>query len=99
MPGRNGGRLRRGNPGNRSRPRATRVAREVLNAKTPEMAHLLIRAAFEGVNQDGNQLSVSEQLKALTRILDHADVPATGGGIHVAVIPGPPADLNTEQSE
>ena len=44
MPGRNGGSLRRGNPGNKSHQgRRSAVAREILEASTPEAARILKR--------------------------------------------------------
>lgn len=66
MPGRNGGRLRRGGPG---RPKS-QLARNILEAATPEMAHLLIGFARD------EACAKPDRIKAAAAVLDRGGAPA-----------------------
>lgn len=77
MPGRNGGLLRRGNPGNKGNRSA--IAREILEASTPEAARILKRMSLQGKVGRGNDartLNDPDRLKAVTAHLDRGGAPA-----------------------
>lgn len=86
MPGRNGGWLRRGNPGNRG-PSKSAVAKEILEAATPRAAMILRQMALKGVDDKGNELSHADRLKAVQAALDRGGVPVRS---EIAGAPGAP---------
>ena len=83
MPGRNGGKLKRGNPGNTGGRPPSKVSADLLAAGTPEAARVLLKMGLEGVNplkdKDGERnvpLTPQDRVKALTAVLDRGGVPA-----------------------
>ncbi len=77
MPGRNGGLLRRGNPGNKGNRSA--IAREILEASTPQAAAILKRMSLQGKvgrGKDARTLSDPDRIKAVTAHLDRGGAPA-----------------------
>lgn len=86
MPGKNGGWLRRGNPGNRG-PAKSALAKEILEASTPRAAMILRQMALKGVDDKGAELSHGDRLKALQAALDRGGVPVRS---EIAGTPGAP---------
>lgn len=81
MPGKYGGLLRRGNPGNKGNRTGSRsgIAREILEASTPEAAEILKRMSLQGKVGRGKatrHLSDPDRIKALIAHLDRGAVPA-----------------------
>jgi hypothetical protein len=80
MPGKNGGTLRRGNPGNKSHTgERSALAREILEAKTPQAARILTQMSIEGTVGRGEKkraLSDPDRLKAISTHLDRGGAPA-----------------------
>lgn len=72
-----GGALRRGNPGNKGRPKSS-VAREILEASTPQAARLLKELSLKGKfpGKDGEKLSHPDRIKAINAHLDRGNVPS-----------------------
>jgi len=90
-PGLNGGTLRVGNPGNKGRPRSA-LARQILEASTPQAARILRHIAIKGMTPDKGHVSLPDRLKALTALLDRGGAPvrqeitgSEGGPFVVAV--------------
>jgi hypothetical protein len=76
MPGRNGGQLRRGNPGNKGSPKSA-LAREILEARTPQAARQLAHIALKGKlpGKSGKEVAVQDRVKALDLLLARGGVP------------------------
>jgi hypothetical protein len=97
IPQPHGGALRRGNPGNKGRPRSA-ITKEIVAAATPRTARLLVQAATKGLGPNGQRLRASDWLKAINAVLAHGGVSARtaepDGGrepLVVTVVTGPPA--------
>ncbi len=84
MPGKYGGQLRRGNPGNRGNKNGRRsaIAREILEASTPQAARILRHMSLKGEipptkkGEKAQPLSHPDHIKALVAHLDRGAVPA-----------------------
>lgn len=81
MPGKYGGLLRRGNPGNKGNKNGNRsaIAREILEASTPEAAAVLKQMSLKGTIGRGKTkrtLSDPDRIKAVVAHLDRGAVPA-----------------------
>jgi hypothetical protein len=84
MPGKYGGQLRRGNPGNRGNKNGRRsaIAREILEASTPQAARILKHMSLKGEipprkkGEKAQPLSHPDHIKALVAHLDRGAVPA-----------------------
>jgi hypothetical protein len=76
MPGRNGGLLRRGNPGNKGASKSA-LARSILEAATPRAARQLAHIALQGTlpEKDGKQVAIQDRIKALDLLLARGGVP------------------------
>ena len=92
MPGRNGGQLRRGNPGNKSRTgERSALAREILAASTPQAARILKHMSLKGEvppkkkGEDAQPLTHPDHIKAVTAHLDRGGAPAVSA---LGVAPG-----------
>jgi hypothetical protein len=97
MPGRNGGVLRRGNPGNKSHTgERAAIAREILEASTPQAARILKHMSLKGERpplkkgETAQPLSHVDHLRAVQSHLDRGGAPvvsaigaAPGSGITV----------------
>jgi hypothetical protein len=97
IPQPHGGALRRGNPGNKGRPRSA-ITKEIVTAATPRTAKLLVQAATKGLGPNGQRLRSSDWLKAVNAVLDHGGVSAhrpeineDQGPLVVTVVAGPPS--------
>ena len=69
-----GGALKIGNPGNKGKARS-QVAREIVEAKTPQMARLLVKMALSGKNKFNKPMSVPDHVRCLCAALDRGKVP------------------------
>jgi hypothetical protein len=92
MPGKNGGTLRRGNPGNKSRTgERAAIAREILEASTPQAARILKHMSLKGEvppkkkGETATPLNHPDHIKAVAAHLDRGGVPAVSA---IGMAPG-----------
>lgn len=111
MPGRNGGTLRRGNPGNKShRGERSALARAILEAKTPQAARILVHMSLKGEvppkkrGEAAQPLSHNDHMRAITAHLDRGGAPAVSsigveGVVPFTVLVGAAAEEPAEAIE